>query len=256
MNQPGAIYDSSPQDAPALLSRLRAASFGKRARSWLDAGLELLFPPRCAGCLRVDTHWCAQCQALLEKLPFPPQATDAETPFTALAAGGTHRGLLRKAQLALKYEHTPQLAGPLGARLAELVVRLGWDVDLLVPVPLHPSRERERGYNQAQLLGAVLAERLGIPQAPAALRRVVATRAQVGLDLQQRRHNVRAAFAAERGLARGRRVLLVDDVYTTGATLGACARSLHDAGAHAIHGLTLTRAGSPDEHAGGTKRWM
>ncbi len=255
MNQPGAIYDSSPRNVPAQ-GRLRSATFGTLVRGWLEAGLELLFPSRCAGCRRVDTCWCVSCQALLDEIPFPAPQTFAAGPVAALAASGVHEGLLRQALLALKYEHTPQLAGPLGARLAELVRRQAWPVELLVPVPLHPSRERERGYNQAQLLGLALAEQHGVVQCPAALRRVVATRAQVGLDLQQRRHNVKGAFVADRLLVQGRAVLLVDDVYTTGATMGACAQALHDAGARTVYGLTLTRAGSPDAHNGGAKRWM
>ena len=256
MNQPGAIYDSSRRDAPASPGRLRRASISQLARNWLDAGLELLFPPRCAGCQRVDTCWCGRCQTLLDELPFPPQETFPASSFTALAASGAHDGLLRKALLALKYEHAPQLAEPLGTRLADCFLRLNREAALVVPVPLHTSRERERGYNQSQLIGAVLAQRLGIPQQSAALRRVVATRAQVGLDMQERRHNVQGAFVADSHLVSGRDVLLVDDVYTTGATLGACAQALQDAGVRTVYGLTLTRAGSPDEHNGGMKRWM
>ena len=256
MNQPGAIYDSSRRDAPASRGRLRGASTRQLVRIWLEAGLELLFPPRCAGCQRVDTFWCPRCQTLLDELPFPPLETFAASHFTALAASGTHDGLLRQALLALKYEHAPQLSEPLGTRLAEHFLQLKWEAELVVPVPLHKSRERERGYNQSQLVGAVLAQRLGIPQQPAALRRVVATRAQVGLDMQERRDNVQNAFVADRHLVGGRDVVLVDDVYTTGATLGASAQALHDAGVGTVYGLTLTRAGSPDEHKGGTRRWM
>lgn len=255
MNQPDAIYDSSPRDVPAQ-GHLRKATFGALIHGWLEAGLKLLFPPRCAGCQRVDTCWCVRCQSLLEEIPFPAPQTFAAGPVAVLAASGVHAGLLRQALLALKYEHTPQLAGPLGTRLARLVRRQAWPVELLVPVPLHPSRERERGYNQAQLLGLALAEQHGIRQCPAALRRVVATRAQVGLDQQERRHNVQGAFVAERKLVQKRAVLLVDDVYTTGATMHASAQALHDAGARTVYGLTLTRAGSPDAHNGGAKRWM
>ena len=254
MNQPGVIYDSSQHDAPASPGRMLRASISQLVRDWVDAGLELLFPPRCAGCQRVDTFWCARCQTLLDEIPFPPEETLPTNPFTALAASGTHDGLLRQALLALKYEHAPQLAEPLGARLAERFLRLRWEAELVVPVPLHASREHERGYNQSQLVGDVLAQRLGIPQQPAALRRVVATRAQVGLDLQERRQNVHNAFVADTHLVNGRDVLLVDDVYTTGATLSACAQALQDAGIRTVYGLTLTRAGSPDEHTGGTIR--
>ena len=255
MNQPGAIYDSPPQNPPAASRHSRAASARSLARSWLDASLEFLFPSRCAGCLRVDTPWCDSCQTQLDALPFPPQQPFARQRFAALAASGPHTGLLRQALLALKYGNAQQLAEPLGARLAELLALLAWQVDLLLPVPLHPERERERGYNQAQLLADALGARLGIPLQPAALRRVVATRAQVGLDQQQRRRNVHAAFAADSRLVHGQHLLLVDDVYTTGATLEACAQALQDSGALSIHGLTLTRATSLEEHAEGATQW-
>lgn len=255
MNQPGAIYDSSPRAAPASSRDRQVRPIRARLRAGWHALLDLVFPPQCAGCQRVDTLWCADCQAQLAALPLPPRQHSAPAPFAALANSGAHEGLLRRALLALKFENSPQLAEPLGARLAQLVSRECWATDLLAPVPLHPSRERERGYNQAQLIGQALAQRLGIAQEPAALRRVIATRAQVGLDAQQRQHNVAGAFDAVSDLICGRRVLLVDDVFTTGSTLGECAAALRRGGAQSVHGLTLTRAGSLADHREGVQRW-
>ncbi|MCY4525967.1 MAG: ComF family protein [Anaerolineaceae bacterium] len=221
----------------------------------LDAGLELLFPSRCAGCQRVDTVWCEECQGLLNAIPFPVRQNNAHGALAAFACSGVHEGLLRKALLALKYENTPQLAGPLGVRLATLVEGLQWETDFLVPVPLHPSRERERGYNQTQLIAQPLAQKLCVPLANDALYRTSNTRAQVGLTRQQRIENVSKAFAANADRVRGHDLLLVDDVYTTGATLGECALVLAEAGARSILGLTLTKAISPANHGGGTTEW-
>ena len=255
MNQPEAIYDSTRVDRVTRFRRLLASAAGRQLRSWLETGLDLVFPPRCAGCLRVDVHWCVECQRLLDALPLPAPGDNPETSFTAFATSGGHAGLLRKAILALKFENAPQLARPLGARLALLVDRENWAPDLLVPVPLHPSRERERGYNQAQLVGQELAQLLDIPQEANALQRVIATRAQVGLDRTQRQRNVAGAFAAGSELIGGRDVLLVDDVYTTGATLRECARALRAGGAGKVYGLTLSRA-TTTQHGGGSTRWM
>ena len=112
----------------------------------------------------------------------------------------------------------------------------------VVPVPLHPSRRRQRGFNQA----ADLARHLGVPVQPA-LRRVRATATQTGLPAAQRNRNVRGAFAAA-GVARelsGRAVVLIDDVSTTGATLEACARALKEAGVAEVRALTAARVVTP-----------
>ena len=255
MNQPRGIYDSKRAGLPRPVRRERTRLLGRQLRQLLDAGLELLFPSRCAGCQRVDTVWCPECQDLLNALPFPARQDRVHSPFAALASSGDHEGLLRRALLALKYENAAQLAGPLGTRLAALVADLKWKADFLVPVPLHPSRERERGYNQARLMSQVLAQELCIPLADDALYRTGNTRAQVGLTRRQRLENVSNAFVVNAKRVQGRDLLLVDDVYTTGATLGECARALLASGAGSVFGLTLTKAVSPANHGGGTPEW-
>lgn len=115
--------------------------------------------------------------------------------------------------------------------------------DLIVPVPLHPRRIRERGYNQSLELARGLGVALGRPVAGDALARVRHTAPQMSLDKGQRRENIRDAFAADAGQVRGRTALLVDDVYTTGATLTECARTLRRAGAAGLDALVLARAG-------------
>ena len=168
-------------------------------------------------------------------------------PYAFARAVAEYRDGMREAIHALKFGGRPVLATPLGRLLAEagaraLPVPPGDWVEGLVPVPLHPARLAERGFNQAELLAAPCAARWRVPLLPHALIRLRATRPQTDLDPAARRANVRDAFRVRRPPAvEGRRVLLVDDVLTTGATVGAAARALRAAGAAAVGVLTLAR---------------
>jgi len=155
-------------------------------------------------------------------------------------------GPLARAVAALKFEGALELAGPLGHVMASAdLLRQSWDV--VVPVPLHPWRALVRGYNQAALLArwtlhhADLPEQARPPVRPRLLRRLRATAPQTAQDAVARRANLLGAFAADRAVA-GLRVLVIDDVTTTGATLGACLDALRAAGAEEAAGLALLRA--------------
>lgn len=151
-------------------------------------------------------------------------------------------GALRRLIHLLKYNGMRPLARPLGARLATLLPEAG-RVDLIVPVPLDRRRRRARGFNQAELLAAELRRISGIPMDSTVLRRRRRTETQTGLTHRQRRMNVRGAFEVVRPpLVAGRHIALVDDVITTGATAGACARALKRAGAQRVIVLALARA--------------
>jgi ComF family protein len=126
--------------------------------------------------------------------------------------------------------------------LAEIYRREGWQATLVVPVPLGRERLRQRGYNQAGLVALELAKALGMPAEPEGLKRVRETRSQVGLDMLARLRNVEDAFQAHPPAIAGHTVLLVDDLYTTGATLSTCAQALITGGAHRVLGLTVGRA--------------
>ncbi len=155
---------------------------------------------------------------------------------------GAYEGTLRSLIHLLKYDGMEPLARPLAARLAGLLDQAG-RVDLLVPVPLHRSRRRSRGFNQSELLAAELSRLSGRPAKAVVLRRERATESQTGLTHRQRRLNVQGAFAVRRPEAvAGQHVALVDDVITTGATAGACARALKQAGAARVVVLALARA--------------
>ena len=151
-------------------------------------------------------------------------------------------GPIRHALHELKYRRNIALGDALAQYLAEYVGTLGWQVDLVVPVPLGKERMKERGYNQVAFVAMPLAAAYHWRYAPRALTRSRETKSQVGLSAVERKENVSGAFQADEGLVFGATILLMDDVATTGATLSACAAALMDAGARSIYGLTLARA--------------
>jgi ComF family protein len=146
---------------------------------------------------------------------------------------------VRRALLEAKFDGVTALLEPL-ALVAAQTVPDSWELDAVVPVPLHRRRERQRGYNQAALIGEVIARQRRLPLEPRWLRRVRATPPQAGLDAATRRVNLTRAFTAESARA-GARVLLVDDVTTTGATLAACTTALLDAGILAVSCIAIAR---------------
>jgi ComF family protein len=170
------------------------------------------------------------------------------SPLDAILPGAVFAHPIRPAIHDFKYEGVTDLAAPLAEWLAATWRLHRLAADLIVPVPLHPQRERERGYNQSALLAKQLSAAVAVPVAPAALVRIVRTRPQVGLTQEQRRANIAGAFRCARiGESRcardvtDLRIVLVDDVCTTGSTLEACAAELRAAGAAAVWGLTVAR---------------
>jgi len=163
-----------------------------------------------------------------------------------LRACAFHSGPLRKAIHQLKYEGLRSLAAPLGQLMSQAWsnVAPGEGFDAIVPVPLHRARQRERGYNQAALLAREFSPSLHCPVVEDELIRVRATAPQIDLSAEQRRANVQHAFKCSKGSLAGKRVLLVDDVCTTGATLEAAAAALYQAGAVSVWSYTLARARS------------
>ena len=144
---------------------------------------------------------------------------------------------------ALKYRGAASVAQALAPKMAQAWHYHAMSSDLLVPVPLHPQRKAQRGYNQAYLLAIALSRLIDVPVAPRLLARVRDTVSQTRLNLEERRHNVAGAFAVTSDLDLvGYRVTLIDDVATTGSTLNACAEALLEANATTVNAFTLARA--------------
>lgn len=236
------------------------------AASVLAAPARLLFPPVCAGCRRRVSEPGALCGTcwpglrLLERpwcavmgTPFTyemgegflsAEAIANPPPFARARAAVVYSGVARRMVQGLKYADRTDLAPWMARWMLRAGAELLADAEVVVPVPLHRWRFLSRRYNQSAELARAIAGLSGLPFEPAAVRRVKRTRKQVGLALGERQENVRAAFAVPPDgeiAVRGRRVLVVDDVYTTGATVSSVTRALKKAGAGAVDVLTFAR---------------
>ncbi len=230
--------DPSGEGEPARRARISYAYWMQTAA---DYALDLIFPPSCVGCGRVGQSWCGRCQRATESLePIFHLAHGAA--LTAAAATAPHEGRLREAVQALKYENVRTLALFMAERMARCLRQLEWTYDMVLPVPISSARLRERRYNQAGLIAAALAQEVGVAVQPNFIWRTRETRSQVGLTAEERQQNVADAFAAHPDLLRQHSILLIDDVYTTGATLQACAEALRAVSAQEVFALTVTAA--------------
>lgn len=228
---------ASEMSAPA---RAPGAWLGRSVRALAFASLDVLAPRFCVGCgeaarARSADAFCDACA--------PTTSVCWETKGIPASAVGIYRGPLEAAVHALKYGKRPDLARPLGDWLRGPWTELSREADALVPVPLHPRRLRERGYNQAALLAGRLASATGTPARLRALRRIRETRPLPGLDRAERAAQLAGAIVARRPLT-GARMVLVDDVVTSGSTIDVCREALEDAGARVVGVVALARADS------------
>lgn len=239
---------------------------GDIVRSVASLSARTLFPPACPGCARLVAEpgtLCGKCWPKLRLLERPwceimgtpftqdfgPGFLSADAianppPFARARAAVAYQGVARNLVRGLKYSDRGDLARWMARWMARAGAELLADADVVVPVPLHWTRFLRRRFNQSAELARALAEPHGLTFAPEALRRVKATRQQVGLGLNQRQDNVRAAFRVPPEMEQavsGRRVLLVDDVYTTGSTVYSACGALKKAGAKAVDVLTFAR---------------
>ena len=258
-------------------------SFERRVGAWLsgagDALVSVFFPAGCRLCERLliragAVPICDQCLAafpalgdILCTICGQPQATwslggddtTSHAPegiicpecqsrtygFSRVRSYAVYKGTLVPAIMLLKFERLEPLGRWFADRLAEVARReaLASGVDVVVPVPLHRQRQRERGYNQADLIAKPLARKLGLPYRAVLLVRTKPRPDKHILSLEERWDSVRGAFATRPGSkVDNLRVLLIDDVMTTGATLDAAAKALRGAGAKSVIGLTVARA--------------
>lgn len=219
--------------------------------------VELVLPPVCAGCGVAGAWLCPKCaeyeppiQATLacrrcgRPLDTPRDTCQRCDSWAGSIAGARSAyrfdGAVREMIHQLKYDGQHARSAWCGAAIGDVVAAANWHVDVVVPVPLHRSKERARGFNQARLIAHVFGSRSGL-KVDDVLIRTRRTRSQTALDAEQRRHNVRGAFVARRRLD-GQVVLLVDDVMTTGSTMVECALACRDVGASAVFAVTVATA--------------
>lgn len=229
--------------------------------------LSLFYPPQCAVCSadvgareylcdecersapRIKAPFCAKCSepfhgAITEEFACA-NCSHRRLYFDAAVSAYRSRGIVRKLVLEFKYGRQLHLRHPVARWLAATLEderTRGRRFDMIVPVPLHPAKQRERGFNQAELLAEILSRQISVPLRRA-LERIRYTTTQTAYDRAERMENLRDAFRLRKKMhVRDLRVLLIDDVLTTGSTLSECARVLKAAGAISVHAATAARA--------------
>ena len=216
---------------------------------------EVVFPTRCVSCSSPESWLCARClditgQLLVDRCwlcaaPFEDEilcriCTHFQPAFERILVERPFVGPLRHAIHRFKFESGRSLADTLAATMSREIGELSTDT-AIVPVPLHHNRLDERGYNQSNLLGQKLATEYRLPLEERIMARIRDTKAQMSLPPVERRRNVRGAFATIAGVEMPKRVLLVDDVVTTGSTVDECARILKAAGVERVTVAAIAR---------------
>ena len=227
-----------------------------------DALLDILFPPICLHCknslsaeekssricgtcvAQISIHttlFCARCRA---RLPENKKICHRDMPYM-LAAAVNYDGPVKDLIHQLKYRHWTTLTDIIRPIIYAYVKNLALPVEdyVIVPIPLHPERLRERGFNQAELIGSIISEALGLPMAADALERIKKTKSQAELkNYAERSNNVTGAFRVKQNDAIwSKNIILVDDVYTSGATINDAMRSLREAGAKKVIAFVLAK---------------
>lgn len=216
----------------------------------------MLMPPRCGGCRAVGSWLCSRCRAGIRRLEEPlcrrcgAEVESARSDcgcrnrlkaLSRLRSAAAYEGPVEVAIHRFKYNGWRRLAEPLALLMAERLVVEGLSARWAVAVPLHSSRQRQRGFNQSELLVRELRKRLALAQPPGELVRTRATPPQVGHDRRWRLDNVRDAFEWRGPPLGAHAILLIDDVATTGATLEACAAALRAGGSGSVTGVSVAR---------------
>jgi competence protein ComFC len=220
--------------------------------------LDFAFPPVCASCQKVGELLCVECQANIPWVVEPicpacgrilEQSTSCcavcrrePLPLKQIRTAVIFQGIIPHIIHQMKYNGAFALAVPLADMMVKAWPTWQCPVDLVMPVPLHPKRQKKRGYNQSELIVKRFCECLTLPPDTHSLQRVRSTPPQVGLDAAARKSNVHGAFAVQDIRVKGKDILLVDDVCTTGATLAAATNVLLAAGANSVSAYCVARA--------------
>lgn len=219
--------------------------------------IDSFFPRRCLGCGKLGGFLCLDCRRNLPRLLAPlcpkcgrPQASDiicpgctqSQTQIDGIRSVFRFDEVMRQAIHQLKYHNLKAISCCLAELLADYLQLSPLPGEAIVPVPLHPRRLKERGYNQSGLLAKELSKLTDLPVLQEGLIRIKEARPQVkASDVEERRKNVASAFICQDEKVSGKQIILVDDVCTSGATLESCALALKNKGAITVWGLTLAR---------------
>ncbi len=227
---------------------------------WMWGALDVLFPPYCGGCQKKGSVWCKDCEGGLTRIQSPICFTCGselqnsssicqnciiiQPTFKSVRSYAYFDGGLRNAIHRLKYQRDMAIGVAFSTMLLSLQHQLQWRFELIIPVPLSETRFKQRGYNQSALIAYPFSLGCGKEYSSKALRRIRDTESQINLSRAERKTNVMSAFSAQQNKIQRKTILLIDDVFTTGATLNSCASALLNAGAEDVYCLTVAKATS------------
>ena len=222
-----------------------------------EAAVDFFFPKQCVGCGKAGAFFCSNCMEKLPRLSPPicpkcgkpeasgimcPRCRQAKSEIDGIRSPFLFDNVMRKAIHQFKYYNLKAISSCLAQLLADYLVTNPLPGEVLVPVPLHPKRLKQRGYNQSSLLARELSKLVNLPVIENCLIRAKPGQPQVKTSsVEERQKNVIDAFVGRDERVSGKQIILIDDVCTSGATLESCARALKDRGAFSVWGLTLAR---------------
>ncbi len=236
---------------------MRSKQFKGQLPEWMWDAIDWIFPPHCLGCglegeiicpdcyatiKRIPANVCPYCNAYVSTSGHCPSCKNQKPPYAQFRAFAYYGGVIREAVHQLKYQNDVGVARVLASYLLKVIHAETWKIDLVVPVPLSRSKQEQRGYNQAERLAQPVAQALGKPISTEGLLRIRENASQVDLDVKSRRENVRGVFEADPTIVKGKRILLIDDVFTTGATLESASKALRDAKSDLVYAVTVGRS--------------
>jgi ComF family protein len=218
--------------------------------------IDFVYPPRCASCDAQGTSFCSKCSdkvslvkdsfcSICGRIPVKTSICDqcrASLPaYSSARSWAVYAEPLRHALLALKYHSNLSLGNIFAEKLSEIVIQNQWQPEIIIPIPLSKSHLRTRGYNQAQQIAYPLSLLLNIPLETRGIKRVKETASQVKLDRIERFKNLEDAFLGIPAKLKSKKVLLVDDIVTTGATLNSCSKAILAAGGSTVYCITVAQ---------------
>ncbi len=224
---------------------------------WMWGAIDWIFPPHCLGCGLEGEIICSECYASIKRVPVNvcpycnayvstsghcPNCANRRPSYAQFRAFAFYGGVIREAIHHLKYQNDIGVARVLAEYLMKVIQTQNWQIDLVVPVPLSKNKQEKRGYNQAERLARPVAEALKKPISTEGLHRIRENASQVDLDINSRRENVKGVFEADPAIVKGKRILLIDDVFTTGATLESASRALKDAKSGLVYAATVGKS--------------